>query len=168
MKFNEIVTKKTFIMSLVKSNHRNLPRFGESFMRDPFFSDLFEPRRSMFQMNKFFNEDMDLPPINIKDQGNSLELELAAPGLNKDDFKITLDNGILTISSEKEQNREEEEDGFLRKEFSYNSFTRSFSLPENIDEDKEVKATYNDGILKLSIDKKPEQKSIPPKSIKVS
>ena len=111
---------------------------------------------------------MDLPPINIKDQEKTLELELAAPGLSKDDFKITLDNGILTISSEKEQNKEEEENGFVRKEFSYNSFSRSFSLPENVDEDKEVKATYNNGILKLTIDKRPDLKPIPPKSIKVS
>ena len=157
-------------MTLVKSNKRNFPMIEDSFMNDPFFSEFFDNRRNMFNLNRLFNGNGNshMPPINIKDQEKTLELELAAPGLAKEDFNITLDNGMLTISSEKEQSKEAKEDGFLRKEFTYNSFSRSISLPENVDEDKEVKATYNNGILKLTIFKKTDLKAIPPKSIKVS
>lgn len=144
----------------------------DPFMNDPFFSEFFDNRRNLFNLNRLFNGNGNgnstMPPINIREQEKSLELELAAPGLSKDDFKITLDKGILTISSEKEQSKEEKEDGFLRKEFSYNSFSRSLSLPETVDEDKDVKATYDHGILKISLSKKPDLKNTPPRSIKVS
>ncbi|MFZ0489401.1 MAG: Hsp20/alpha crystallin family protein [Salegentibacter sp.] len=159
-------------MSLVKSNKRNLPFFGESLMsQDPFFSDLMDTRRGLFNLNRVFNGDVDrdyAPAINVKDTEKEYQVELAAPGLKKEDFKITMDDGILTISAEKEQNHEEEKEGFVRKEFSYNSFVRSMSLPETIDEDKEVKAEYRDGILKLMLSKKPVAKQKEPKTIKVS
>lgn len=159
-------------MSLVKSNKRRFPVVGESFMNEePFFTDLFDPRGRL-NLNRLFNGDLkksfEIPPINVKDQEKSLEMELAAPGLTKDDFNITLDDGILTISSEKEENKEQEEDGYVRKEFSYNSFSRSFSLPENVDESKDVKATYHDGILKIILSKKDDVKPKAPKSVKIS
>lgn len=159
-------------MSLVKSNKRHLPFFGESLMsQDPFFSDLMDTRRGIFNLNRIFNGDFDrdfTPAINVKDHEKEYQVELAAPGLKKDDFKITIDDGILTISAEKEQKQEEEKEGFVRKEFSYNSFTRSLSLPESIDEEKDVKAEYRDGVLKLMLTKKPGMKHKEPKTIKVS
>src|SRR5690606_30001297 len=83
----------------------------------------------------------------------NFEIELAAPGMKKEDFNITVENGVLTISSEKEEKKEETEKNYTRKEFSYSSFTRSFTLPENVSED-EIKAHYENGILKLVVAKR--------------
>ncbi|MGY5851023.1 Hsp20/alpha crystallin family protein [Salegentibacter sp. F14] len=143
-------------MSLVKSNKRRRPMWGTSlFANDPFFSELMDTRR-LNNLNRIFNgEDFDFSPaVNVRDHEKDYEIELAAPGLEKDDFKITMEDGILTISAEKEEKSEEEKEGFLRKEFSYNSFSRSMSLPESIDEEKDVKASYKDGILKMKLEKK--------------
>lgn len=158
-------------MSLVKSNNkRRTPAMGSSFMNDPFFSDLMIPRWGM--LNRLMGEqegDLDLTPaMNVQDSEKDVQIELAAPGLKKDDFHITLEEGILTISAEKENKEEEEREGYYRKEFSYNSFTRSVRLPESIDEEKDVEAKYNDGVLKLTLHKKPENQQKKQKSIKVS
>lgn len=160
-------------MSLVKSNKHHFPSMGESIMnQDPFFTDLFDSRRGALNLNRLFKNDfkdtLEIPPINVKEQDKTLELELAAPGLKKDEFKITLDDGILTISSEKEESEEEDKNGYLRKEYSYNSFSRSFSLPDTVDENKDIKATYNDGVLKIILNKKENLKAKLPKSVKVS
>ena len=157
-------------MTLVKSNKNRSPMAVSSFFNDPFFSDFPDTRQSL--MNRLFNggdqESFDFSPaINVKEKGNDIHIEMAAPGLSKEDFNITMDDGILTISAEKEDKKEEEKEGYMKKEFSYNSFSRSMRLPENIDEEKEVNAKYKDGVLKLILHKKPggEKK---PKSIKVS
>lgn len=158
-------------MSLVKSNKRRRPMWGTSlFANDPFFSELMDTRK-LNNLNRIFNgEDFDFSPaVNIKDHEKDYEIELAAPGLEKDDFKITMEDGILTISAEKEEKSEEEKEGFVRKEFSFNSFSRSMSLPESIDEEKDVKASYKDGILKMKLQKKEgTQVSKKQKTIKVS
>lgn len=155
-------------MSLVKSNKRRTPMWRNPFMNDPFFSDLMDTRR----WNRLFHGDEDefdfSPAMNVKEKGNDLQVEMAAPGLSKDDFKITLDEGILTVSAEKEQKKEEEKEGFLRKEFSYNSFSRSIRLPENVDENKDIEATYKDGVLKMMLHKKEGMETKKPKSIKVN
>ncbi|HSP12932.1 MAG TPA: Hsp20/alpha crystallin family protein [Salegentibacter sp.] len=158
-------------MSLVKSNKRRRPMWGTSlFANDPFFSELMDSRK-LNNLNRIFNgEDFDFSPaVNIKDQEKNYEIELAAPGLEKNDFKITMEDGILTISAEKEEKSEEKKEGFVKKEFSYNSFTRSMSLPDSIDEDKDVKASYKDGILKMTLQKKEDvQASKKQKTIKIS
>lgn len=101
------------------------------------------------------NGDFDISPaMNIKEKDKEFEVELAAPGLRKEDFNITLDDGILTVSAQKEESKDEEKEGFITKEFSYNSFSRSISIPESIDEEKEVTAKYEDGVLKLKLHKK--------------
>lgn len=147
-------------MSLVKSNKRQTPMWGRSlFASDPFFSSLVDPRRGMF--NFLNDDDFDSSPaINIKDHEKGYEIELAAPGLNKEDFKVSLDDGILTISAEKQSKIEEENEGYLKKEFSYNSFSRAMSIPETIDQDKEIKAQYKDGVLKMMLQKKDGVKSV--------
>ena len=93
-------------------------------------------------------------------------VELAAPGLEKKDFKIELENQVLTVSSEKEEEKKEETKNFKRREFSYNSFSRSFQLPEDVLSDK-IDAKYENGILKLSVPKKEVTVSKPKKEIKV-
>lgn len=155
-------------MSLVKSNKRRTPIWRNPLMNDPFFSDLIDTRR----WNRLFNSDGDefdfSPAMNVKEKGKDIEVEMAAPGLQKDDFKITLDEGILTVSAEKEQREEEEKEGLLRKEFSYNSFSRSIRLPENVDENKEIQATYKDGVLRMMLHKKEGAETKKPKSIRVN
>lgn len=162
-------------MSLVKSNkQRRFPTLTQTLLpQDPFFSEFVNPRRSLFNLNRLinsdFNDEMDLfPSINIKNLEKEFQIELAAPGLSKDDFKVTLDNGILNISAEVKEESEENKEEYMRKEYSYHSFSRSLSLPENIDENKEVKAEYKDGVLKLKLHKMNDGKSKSAKTIKIS
>jgi HSP20 family protein len=110
-----------------------------------------------FDTDRFFDTDMlrnqSLPAVNVREADAAYEIEVAAPGLTKKDFNITVDNRVLTIASEKEEQKEEKEDNYTRREFSYTSFSRSFTLPENVKEE-DVKANYENGILKLSVPKK--------------
>jgi HSP20 family protein len=96
-----------------------------------------------------------LPSVNIEETPAAFQIELAAPGLKRDDFKVELKDNVLTISSEKQESSEEkrEEGNYRRREFSYAAFTRSFSLPESANENK-IEATYKDGILHLEVAKK--------------
>lgn len=98
----------------------------------------------------------NLPSVNLKETDSKIEVEMAAPGMKREDFKVEIDNNTLMISSEKEEEKEEtrKKDNFIRKEFNYQSFYRSFYLPENVDENK-IEATYKDGILHVLIAKKP-------------
>lgn len=128
---------------------------------DEFFSDSYLPR--------FYNRDNghDMPAVNIIEGKEDYKIDVAAPGLNKEDFKVNLDNNVLTVSSEKEFKNESNEDNILRREFSYSSFSRSFTLPETINGEK-IKATHKDGILSLVVPKKEEAKIKPVREIKIS
>jgi HSP20 family protein len=108
-----------------------------------------------------------LPAVNIKETEDAYYLDFAAPGYKKDDFIIELNNDVLTVSSEKKIEKEDKEDNFTKKEFSYESFTRSFNLPELVEGDN-IKATYKNGVLEVKIPKKEEAKLKPVKQIKVS
>ena len=105
-----------------------------------------------------------MPAVNVKENEKNYEIEVAAPGMKKEDFNIAVDNGILTISAESKEEKEQKEDNYTRREFSYSSFSRSFSLPQNVDEDN-IKAKYENGVLYLTISKieetKPHKKTIP-------
>ncbi|HNP06632.1 MAG TPA: Hsp20/alpha crystallin family protein [Cyclobacteriaceae bacterium] len=94
-----------------------------------------------------------VPSANFAETDKEYRIELAAPGLKRKDFKVEMDNHTLTVSSEKEEEKEDVGDDYSRKEYSYNSFCRSFSLPENVNEDK-VDAKYEDGVLIIHIPKK--------------
>jgi len=96
---------------------------------------------------------LSMPAVNVKETEKAFELEVAAPGLSKKDFKVTAEGGVLTVSSESKQEKEEKEKDYTRKEFNYSSFSRSFTLPENVNEE-DIKAIYEDGVLRLSIAKK--------------
>ena len=155
-------------MSLVTTKRRNTPMLSNAFLNDPFFSDFFD-RRGMMKNFMKTNGDLDFSPaMNIKEKEKEFEVELAAPGLKKDDFKITLEDGILTVSAEREEKKEEEKEGYVSREFSYNSFSRSVSIPESVDEDKEISARYVEGVLKLTLNKKEGREAKKPKTIKVS
>jgi HSP20 family protein len=93
-----------------------------------------------------------LPAVNIRETKNNFELEVAVPGFKKDDFKITTENGLLTISAETSAEEKEEKENYTRREFSCSSFARTFSLPDNVVEDH-INANYHDGLLKIELKK---------------
>ena len=117
--------------------------------------------------NDFFSRRMSDPAANILENPENFQLELAAPGLNKDDFKIHLENNVLTVSVEMEDEKREEGKNYTRKEFYYGSFSRSFTLPKIIDFDK-IKADYENGVLKVALPKKEEAKLELKKEIRIS
>jgi HSP20 family protein len=110
-----------------------------------------------FDNEKFFDSDLlkrqAMPAVNVKETDKNYQIEVAAPGRTKKDFNISAENGVLTISSEQKEEKEQKEKDYTRKEFSYSSFSRSFSLPENANEE-DIQANYADGILKLEVAKK--------------
>lgn len=130
-------------------------------------SDFFDTDR--FFNNSFFEKELghSLPAVNIKENGKEFDIEFAAPGFKKDDFNVNVEENVLTISAEKKDEKKEENDRFTRKEFSYNSFSRSFTLPQTVISEK-IDAKYNDGILRLCIPKKEGAKSLSKKEIKVA
>ncbi len=117
-------------------------------------------------LSDFFGKRISDPAANILENPDSFELHIAAPGMKKDDFKINLENSILTISVEMEDARNEESKNYTRKEFYFGSFSRSFTLPKTIDLDK-IKADYENGILKVMLPKKEEAKVELKKEIKI-
>jgi HSP20 family protein len=107
-----------------------------------------------------------IPSVNIHETPKEFIFEFAAPGLERKDFNIELDNHLLTVRAEKEEKKEEEENGYTRKEYSFNSFTRSFALPENVKEEA-IDAKYEKGVLKLTVPKVKETAVHTPKKISV-
>ena len=125
-----------------------------------FVSDFF--RTSPFMGSGLFDLDTDLlparlgvtvPSANVRETEKEYMVELAVPGLTKNDFKIEIENNLLTVSAEKEEEKNEKEKGFTRREYSFNSFSRSFSLPENRMAEK-IDAKYEEGVLKIHVPKK--------------
>ncbi len=113
------------------------------------FSDFFEPWNEWFP-DGHQGRVLTLPKVNVTEDKSSYKLDVAAPGLHKSDFKIDVDNNMLTISGHKEENKEEKEDKYSRQEYNYSSFSRSFSIPEDVQQDK-IEASYDGGILKLTL-----------------
>ncbi len=132
------------------------------------FDHFFDNELMNWSNRNYSTTNTTLPSVNIKEDEEAFHVEMAAPGLEKKDFKVELNNNVLTISSEKEEEHEEKEgEQFTRREFSYQSFNRSFTLPETVESDK-IKAKYENGILKVDIPKKEEAKPKPPKKISIS
>jgi HSP20 family protein len=98
-----------------------------------------------------------VPAVNIAENENGFDIELAVPGLNKEDFKISVDKNVLSVSADKKTENIEEGKKFSKREYNYTSFTRSFTLPESADHSK-IEAEYTDGILKLNVAKREEAK----------
>ena len=122
---------------------------------NPFFNDVFDYiLNDSYLGNKLVAR---VPAVNIAETENEFHIELAVPGLKKEDFKINLDKNVLTVSAEKKTENAEEGKKFSKREYSYSSFTRSFTLPESADHSK-IEADYADGILKLIVAKKEEAK----------
>jgi len=146
-------------MTLVKFRKRPWENLINTNLLDFGTDDLFN--------DKLWLRRMDEPALNIKEKKDEFEIELAAPGFNKKDFEITIDNGCLNIMAKKSESKEEKDESYTRKEFSYNSFEKSLLLPETIVDEK-IKAKYENGILKFSLAKKEEAKKQKPKMIEIS
>ncbi|MBK6444569.1 MAG: Hsp20/alpha crystallin family protein [Bacteroidetes bacterium] len=131
-------------MTLIKRSLVDMPAYRS------LLSDFFETENLGF--DSLMKKDW-LPPVNVLDTEKFYQIEVAAPGLKKEDFKVKIDDGILTISAEKKVEKEEKEKNYTRKEFNYSSFLRSFTLPENVMEN-DIKAQYMDGVLRLNLVKK--------------
>ncbi|RNC87753.1 MAG: Hsp20/alpha crystallin family protein [Winogradskyella sp.] len=149
-------------MSLIKFNNRDrlFPSWSSNSLKD-FFNT------NDFFNSDFFEEDSLMPAMNVKEHENDFEIEFAAPGFSKEDFKVTIDENVLNVCGEKKKKSEDKDDDYTRKEFSYSSFKRSLSLPKSVNTDQDVKATYKNGILKLNLKKKEEAKEQPKKVIEV-
>ena len=122
---------------------------------NPFFIDVFDTI-----LNDRFLSDRAItkvPAVNIAENENGFDIELAVPGLNKEDFKISVDKNVLSVSADKKTENVEEGKKFSKREYNYTSFTRSFTLPESVDHSK-IEAGYTDGILKLTVAKREEAK----------
>ncbi|MCW3807430.1 Hsp20/alpha crystallin family protein [Plebeiibacterium marinum] len=109
---------------------------------------------------------VSIPAVNVKETIDEFDIEMAVPGMEKTDFKLDIDHNVLTISSEKILKKEDDNEKFTRREFSYTSFNRSFTLPTSVDEEA-IKATYKEGILIINIPKKEEAKEKGPKHIEI-
>jgi HSP20 family protein len=131
------------IMNLIRWNNQ------------PMLSDIFDDFERRFYSP--FKYEGFIPAANIKENERSFDIEIAVPGMKKDDFKINLENNILTVSTEKEEEKNEENKNYTRKEFMYGSFSRSFTLPKVV-ETEQIKASYENGILSIQLPKKDEAK----------
>ena len=110
---------------------------------------------------------VNVPSANVTETPKEYLVELAVPGLERKDFKVEIDNHILMVSSEKKEEKKVEMEGYTKREFSYNSFSRSFALPDNVKEGN-IDAKYLDGILKISIPKREVTVTKPTREISVS
>ena len=122
------------------------------------FNKFFNHLDTMFPSKSFNNVAYNnLPAVNVKDIENAFQIEVAAPGLKKEDFKLSLHENRLTISAKQEEKTEEKSEKYSRQEFNYTSFQRTFTLPKNVDSEK-IEASYTDGILHVGLPKKEEIK----------
>lgn len=140
---------------LARINNSYVPVFWDDFFNDNFFSSGNGYRGGR------------TPSVNIVEDNDAYHIEIAVPGLSKKDIRIDLDNDLLTISYERKESNDENSRNYLKREFSYSSFSRSFQLPDTIDSDK-IKANHTDGILSISLPKKEEVVTKAQKSIEIS
>ena len=146
-------------MTLVKLNQRPVDKRVNSL-----FEDFFNHFPSRIFNEEFAGQNQGVP-VNVRENGQSYLLEVVAPGMEKGDFKVNVDNGILTISAEKKSESKDENERQVRREFSYKSFTRSFTIDDSIQADK-IQAKYENGVLFIELPKKEEVK-ISPKEISI-
>jgi HSP20 family protein len=142
-------------MTLIKRFNSEFPNYFEGFFGKDSSDHFWFPKPGN-----------TIPSVNILESPEGFEIEIAAPGLEKADFKVNLQNNLLTISSSKSTQDEENAKKYTKKEFSYASFERVFTLPNSVDGEK-IEANYSNGILKVSVPKKDEAKVKTPKTIEI-
>ncbi|MCW9037889.1 Hsp20/alpha crystallin family protein [Altibacter sp.] len=144
-------------MKLMKRHENLFPN-----MWSPFNDD------DWFRLPDTFKSGTSAPAVNILENEDDFKVEMAVPGMKKEDFNIDLENNLLTISAEEQsENETKGQDGsYTRREFNYSAFKRSFTLPDSVDGEK-IAASYTDGVLNITIPKKEEAKPKPPKKIAI-
>ncbi len=140
-------------MSIIKRNNVIFPSFVNEFFKPDWFGGI----------EKYAQP---VPAVNIRENEKDFSVELAVPGLKKEDFNVEVDQSVMTISAEVKHDSEQTRENFTRREFSYSSFKRSFSLPESVAEDQ-INAAYTDGVLKLTLPKKEEALPKPKRLIEI-
>lgn len=121
------------------------------------FEDFFKPWNEWFDSGHIWNRTMKVPAVNITDNKENYLISLAIPGMEKKDFNIDIEGNMLTVSCEKEETKEEKDKAYSRKEYNYNSFSRSFNLPEEVIQEQ-INAVYDNGILNITLPKQLLQK----------
>jgi HSP20 family protein len=144
--------------TLVRRRNYAVPGIFDSFFNDSYLPRFFDWEGSA--------EKSYVPAVNVEETEKEYRIEVAAPGLEKDDIKVSVDNGVLTITSEKKTENEEKKDTYIRREFGYTSFCRSFTLPEEVDSEK-ISAKHKNGVLNIHIPKT-EVKVSQVKEVKIS
>jgi len=139
----------------------SIPSLLNSFLTDDWFDSTLANWRTA---------GASMPAVNVRESNDDFVIEVAAPGMKRNDFNVALDNNLLTISSRREENSEEKghEGEYMRREFSFQSFQRSFSLPEAKVEGGKISARYTDGILYVTIPKREEANLKPVRKISVT
>lgn len=143
------------IIMLARINRNYVPAYWDDFFNDKFYNNV----------NKTTCNGSN-PAVNVSEDDKGYSIEVAAPGIARKDFNLEIENDVLTISTEKNENQEENKQNFLRREFNYETFKRSFQLPETIDQEQ-IKATHEAGILTLTLPKKEEEVQNAPRQIEV-
>ena len=141
-------------MSIVKRNNLVFPSLMNEYFRPDWFGGM-------------DRSDSNMPAVNIKDNEKAFELELAVPGMKKEDFNVEVDKNVLTVSAETKSQDEVSEDNYTRREFAFSSFKRVFTLPETVNDGK-IDASYKDGVLKLILPKKEEALPKPKRLIDIA
>lgn len=156
-------------MRSLTRNNRNYGLMPSRSNRPSFYNDFFNRDLLNWTSDESSNGNT-LPSVNIAENDDNFEIEVAAPGMTKKDFNIELDNNTLRISSEKEFKNEEQDDNgnYTRREFSYQNFERSFYIPENSVKSEKIAANYKDGILHITLPKAEEAKKKLPRQIQIS
>ncbi|MEN8124058.1 MAG: Hsp20/alpha crystallin family protein [Bacteroidota bacterium] len=122
--------------------------------RNPELSNIFDELLKDLSISTNENSKMSTPAVNIKETEKEFVVSLAVPGMNKKDFNINIDNELLTISSETKEETKDNNDNYTRKEYSFNSFKRSFNIPKDAIESEKISAKYKNGELIINIPKK--------------
>lgn len=141
---------------LARINRGFVPAYWDDFFNDKFFNNYYTAT------NKGTS-----PAVNVVEEENEFRIDMAVPGLSKGDFRIELENEVLTISSEDKEKKDDKGHSYMRREFSYSTFKRSFQLPESVDMDN-IKASHEAGILTIQLPKKEEMVEKAPKKIEIS
>lgn len=149
-------------MTLIKRNGTGFP------VLPALFDDLFNRELFNWGNSNFSSTSTTVPLVNIREDADSFKVEMAAPGMEKKDFKVTLEGNTLTISSQRENEQNEKEEGYSRREFSYQHFMRSFILPKEVVKAEEIAAKYNNGLLLLTIPKQEHAKQKGPRLIEIN
>jgi len=150
-------------MTIARLSDNLYPSFP-SFLNRFFEGDLMDWSRS-----NFADTNSTLPAVNIRENKDEFMIDVAAPGMKKEQINVDYENGRLTISSEKrEEKKDHSKDAYTRREFSYMSFQRSFTIPENLVDGEKIKASYNEGILHIILPKREELKPKPARQIKIN